>query len=171
MNPLSANQIELRDIHLPDPVSWWPLAPGWWFLMILIIFFIAASIIIIPKLIKKMKHQPARKLSLVEFEHIHKQYKTNKNKQQLAQSLSKLLRRICMTYDSRQNIAGLTGQAWINTLSNITLNEKNKEQIFSAEQIETLLTAPYKNGYDYSAQELLGQCESWIKNLPKEAQQ
>jgi hypothetical protein len=21
---------QLRDIHLPDPVSWWPIAPGWW---------------------------------------------------------------------------------------------------------------------------------------------
>jgi len=26
---------QLRDIHLPDPILWWPLAPGWWVLIIL----------------------------------------------------------------------------------------------------------------------------------------
>jgi hypothetical protein len=26
---------QLRDIQLPEPISWWPLAPGWWVLIIL----------------------------------------------------------------------------------------------------------------------------------------
>jgi hypothetical protein len=27
-NPLD----QLRELHLPEPISWWPLAPGWWLL-------------------------------------------------------------------------------------------------------------------------------------------
>lgn len=27
---------QLRDIHLPETISWWPLAPGWWALIILL---------------------------------------------------------------------------------------------------------------------------------------
>ena len=22
--------LPLRDLHLPDAIGWWPLAPGWW---------------------------------------------------------------------------------------------------------------------------------------------
>ena len=27
---MDPQQIPLRDLHLPDAISWWPLAPGWW---------------------------------------------------------------------------------------------------------------------------------------------
>ena len=30
MNPA---ELPLRDIHLPEPVSWWPMAPGWWWVI------------------------------------------------------------------------------------------------------------------------------------------
>ena len=31
MTSPSSNALEgLRDIHMPDPISVWPLAPGWW---------------------------------------------------------------------------------------------------------------------------------------------
>ena len=30
---------QLRDIHLPEPILWWPLAPGWWVLIVLYFIF------------------------------------------------------------------------------------------------------------------------------------
>ena len=24
---------DLRDVHMPDPISWWPPAFGWWMIM------------------------------------------------------------------------------------------------------------------------------------------
>ena len=35
---------ELRDIHLPEAVSLWPLAPGWWLLLALIAAVLGLSI-------------------------------------------------------------------------------------------------------------------------------
>ncbi|MCP5467583.1 MAG: DUF4381 family protein [Sinobacteraceae bacterium] len=32
MNAPDPASLPLRDIHLPPPVPWWPLAPGWWVL-------------------------------------------------------------------------------------------------------------------------------------------
>lgn len=32
--------VDLRDIHLPDDVPWWPLANGWWLLIALFIIVI-----------------------------------------------------------------------------------------------------------------------------------
>ena len=32
---MDPEQIPLRDLHLPEVVSWWPLAPGWWVLIAL----------------------------------------------------------------------------------------------------------------------------------------
>ncbi len=31
-NNMDPSELPLRDIHLPDPVAWWPPAPGWWVL-------------------------------------------------------------------------------------------------------------------------------------------
>jgi hypothetical protein len=35
-NPQAPNPLDqLRDIHLPEAISWWPPAPGWWILALI----------------------------------------------------------------------------------------------------------------------------------------
>ncbi len=56
------NELELRDIHLPDASLWWPLAPGWW---------IAAALLLVlglltPWLIRRLRYKPVNRLSLGE---------------------------------------------------------------------------------------------------------
>ena len=38
---MDPTELPLRDLHLPNPVGWWPLAPGWWFLIALALALMA----------------------------------------------------------------------------------------------------------------------------------
>jgi len=152
------NELQLRDIHLPDPVSWWPPAPGWWILLILI--FVA--IYFIPRLIKKLKQVPLNKQAISELKQIENNYQTHQDKTRLVQELSILLRRSCMSYVSRKEIASLTGSEWIKQLNTLT-----KNNYFSDEVSETLLNAPYQKDHAYNAETLLTSCHNWVNALPR----
>ncbi len=67
MNGATPTTLELRDIHLPEAISWWPPAPGWWFLLGSIVFIVIAVF-----LFKHyQKKQALKKQVLAEFEKSH----------------------------------------------------------------------------------------------------
>ena len=156
MNP-GTTSLQLRDIHLPDPVSWWPPAPGWWFLLLLF----AGLMFALPYILKKLKHKPINKIALDEFNKIQQQYAAHQDTKLLLQQISALLRRTCMSFAGRQQSASTIGNAWISQL-----NQLSEENFFNDEISAWLLTAPYQKQTAINVEELLNVCHSWIKALP-----
>lgn len=164
---LTPQNLDLRDIHLPDPISWWPIAPGWW-LVIVSLFLIIAVIFILRKIYlgKQLKRD-----IISELENIKQQFHKTQNKSQLAKSLSILLRRASITYYPENNIAGLTGNNWLNYLD-ITNRNASSGRAFQSDTGEVLLSAPYlpdNSIQDYDAQALIQLCESWLRSSHKKA--
>ena len=157
MNP--ADALNLRDIHLPDAVSWWPPAPGWWVSAILLLIIIVGSglfirMIIAPSIIKSAK---------VEIEHIISLYGTHDDQLRLVQDLSIALRRIGISYLPRDHAAGVLGRAWYDELNRLT-----KKQPLSDEVIQILLAAPYQKDLQLSEQQvnsLQQQIRGWASGL------
>lgn len=163
-------ELNLRDIHLPEPVSWWPIAPGWWLLAaaLLLIFVLA----FIARKIYRSK-QLKRDIN-AELETIKQQFQQTKNKSQLAKALSVLLRRANITYYSHshfngESIPGLTGENWLawldktHTRPDRTLTEKNIK--FQSDIGHVLISAPYMADdaeLDFDAHTLIQLCESWL---------
>lgn len=157
MNEPSLN---LRDIHLPDPISWWPIAPGWW-LLIITVLIITLIIFLSRKLYrsKQLKRDIHTELDLIK-----QQFKKTQNRSQLAKSLSILLRRASISFYPAKNIAGLTGESWLAYLDNTNANPI-KDKKFQSETGQTLLTAPYlpeNSTLDFDPQGLIALCESWL---------
>ncbi|MCW9046935.1 MAG: DUF4381 domain-containing protein [Gammaproteobacteria bacterium] len=155
------NELPLRDIHLPDAVSWWPLAIGWWLLPLLVLLITFA----IYKLIKYKKQNRKiayKKIALNELKNLRLHYKNNDNSVELIRAISALLRRIALSYLPREDIASLTGEQWIKQLNNLC-----SQNIFTDEIALQLESAPYMPQSNIDNKKLLATCESWIQALPE----
>ena len=166
---LAPQTLDLRDIHLPEPISWWPIAPGWW-MLIASLFLIITIIFILRK--SYLGKQLKRDIT-AELENIKQQFQNTQNKSQLAKSLSILLRRACISYYPKTNIAGLTGEHWLAYLdkTNVKLSKNNS---FKSNAGEVLLSAPYlpdSTKLDFDAPSLIDLCEVWLlaphKKMPR----
>lgn len=176
---MNEQNLNLRDIHLPEPISWWPVAPGWWLLLVsLLLIFI---LIFFARKIYRSK-QLKRDIN-AELETIKQQFQTTQNKSQLAKALSVLLRRASITYYSHshfngESVAGLTGEDWLawldktHTKPDSALAAKNIR--FQSKLGHVLITAPYMaddSQPDYDAQALILLCESWLHSPHEKTRQ
>jgi hypothetical protein len=152
-------QAELRDIHLPDPVSWWPPAPGWYGVAILLL-----ALIFIAWWFMHKRHNPSlKKLATRELQQIEQAYTQHHNTQQLCSELSILLRRVAISYDSRNKHAGVTGKEWLNHL-----NDLCGQPLFDEQLADFLLLAPYQKQSSAPAERLISVTQQWISLLPRQ---
>lgn len=150
MDPLAA----LKDIHLPDAIGWWPPAFGWWLLLILVLVVILLVLISVRKRWERMAPYRA---AMKEFERIAADYQLQKNPVKLSQQLSILLRRIAISIMPRKEVAGLTGELWLEYLDKLS-----GQTILCSDTGRQLLQAPYRAGATVDGDALLAVCKQWI---------
>jgi len=96
----------LRDIHLPDPIAFWPPAPGWWLLA-------AASIalaIFVALRVRARRRSPER-FAMQIVDALAARFEQDGDRLALATGLSQLLRRVALARSDRHEVAALHGTA------------------------------------------------------------
>lgn len=96
----------LRDIHLPDPISLWPLAPGWWLALAGLVAIALAALFI-----RQRRQLSPRRAALHELHELDRQYSESGDGPTLARGLSALLRRFALLKGERSEVATLHGEA------------------------------------------------------------
>lgn len=146
-------QQQLRDVHLPEPVSWWPLAISWWILFGLVVVSIFFAI---RAFRKNRAHNAYRHDALVQLHTHYLQWQSDTNTSQYLQSANTVLKRASLHIDdtARQ----LSGESWLQYLQ--SLSQDN----FSEPVIGALSQGTYQKSPEYDVDQIQRELTQWLKN-------
>ena len=159
MNPsLDPTTIPLRDIHLPDAISWWPLAFGWWLLGGLVLL---AGLAFAVRFYASRRHRAARRGLMAALDALN----AGADPVLCAQRVSTTLRRFAMTVnDDPGGVAGLVGERWL-----AFLDSRWERTSFTLGSGRLLLSAPYTTIGNLQREQCLELgmlCIDWIRAQP-----
>jgi len=157
---MQPTELPLKDIHLPEPIGWWPPAIGWWLLAV----FISLLIVFLYWLYKRLTRKTAIKTAKKNLAAI-KDNSTLDNDQKLRE-LSMLIRRVVISVNPRIEVASLTGRQWL-----AFLDQSVTGAPFSEGSGQLLAEAPYRNTSpsELELAQLISLCEDWLKAQTKPA--
>lgn len=129
---------QLRDIHLPEPVSWWPPAPGWWLLAVLSIALCTGLAIWVRKYWRRTGY---RRRAREELLNLFSKAQSTGDPGVYLHGANHIVKRAALAGFPRDQVAALSGTAWLTFLKSGGL------QLDDAAS-ELLITAPYQPSID-----------------------
>ncbi|MDO3385766.1 DUF4381 domain-containing protein [Gilvimarinus sp. SDUM040013] len=102
MDPLA----QLNDIHIPEPVSWWPLAPLWWVIITVIVGLCVLAAWLALRLYRRnaYRRQALQQLNQLAGESV------------TPGDINRILKSVAITAYGKRACASLYGQAWLDFL-------------------------------------------------------
>ena len=142
----------LRDIHLPEPVAFWPPAPGWW--LVLGAALVVTALVWVWRRRDRASLRTAAGEELLSLEFA---YLEGRDHADLAVGLSGLLRRVALVNFERGDVAALHGEEWMAFLASAGLDAGISRNV--AEELERAVYAGHAASWNES------DGESWIRSV------
>jgi len=125
-----------------------PLAPGWWLLIGLAVIGLT---LLLRQYLRRRARGAARRHALRQLGELTAAYEQHRDAVRFSSAVSELLRRTMLAYAPRQEVAGLTGDAWL-----AWLDQDLETPRFQTEAGRKLLEMPYRRPDDeVAAMELI----------------
>lgn len=163
-DPLS----QLRDIHLPEAVSFWPPAPGWWLLLVLILIgvgFIYRQAIIamiqrrkLAKVLEELDQAYHHYQEQAAFEH-----RRNQAGLDFLASINILLNRVAIVMFPQAPSEKLSGAQWLDFLDSFDAGSE-----FSRGAGRVLADGIYQRRFDADTDALYALVKRWIEKRYQE---
>ena len=127
MDPLA----QLKDIHTPQGVDWWPLAWGWWVAALLVVALVCGLVYLI---VRHVRFNRARREAMA----LHKNLSVDAHYPAKA---NQLLKRVTLHYFDAGYSAAAYGSAWQQLLLSCLAD---KHQAIAKSGVEALCLSPYQ---------------------------
>ncbi|CAK0752512.1 DUF4381 domain-containing protein [Gammaproteobacteria bacterium] len=149
---------DLRPYHLPEPVSWWPPAPGWWLLgggLLILAAWLLRS------WLRRHRRRAPMRQALAELARLRARWVQDGDEAAFVQGLSRLLRRVALQRFPQHPVAGLSGEAWLDFLD----AHGGQGRFCQDANRDLLLASPYQRGGSGVGESLATLVESWITRV------
>ena len=147
---------QLRGIHLPPEPSLWPPAPGWWLLALLAAVALWRLLSVSRRILarRRRRRSALRALTRIQSRVDHESPCV------LCADVSVLLREIAATHFAGDDVAALTGEAWVQFLERSVGGDADFTRVRRA-----LLEAPYRRGGDADVHTLVSTARVWVGSV------
>lgn len=150
-NPLD----QLKDIHLPEAVGFWPLAPGWWLLAAGLI----GITVIAALFFRHYKKRAYRRIAVRQLNMLFADYQQHQHGHDLSAAINRLLKKVALQAYARPEVSRLTQNQWL-----AFLDDSAKMQSFEQGPGRILASAPYTASCEVADVATLQRCcITWIR--------
>lgn len=146
--------VQLRDIHLPDPVGWWPPAVGWWLLLIAVLGLGALVSHLLRRYLRRNRYRKEARQELQRLTENRAVYSTG----EMLEQISRLLRRVAIQASGRTEVASLVGESWLQFL-----DSRGATDQFTTGVGRVLGEGLYQRKVEVDLDQLLPLVEKWLR--------
>lgn len=154
-------QLPLKDIHVPDPVSWWPPAIGWWLLPAALLLVLLLLRLLVTTARRRAARRRLRRQALDELDRIELDFQTTGDINGTMERVSVLLRRVAITVSADSGVAGRVGRDWVDWL------RRTSPENLDAASFDPLVDAPYRALPNTAPQRVLSAVRRWIRHVTR----
>lgn len=162
-DPLS----QLADIHLPEPVGFWPPAPGWW---ILLVILCVLAYVVGKRLFAAWRQRRICAFAIAELDKCLVTYQSNMKsapaeqadavKLNFVNELNAVLRRVALKHFPHEPLASLNGPDWI-----AFLRSHGDASLLDDALASTLSQGRFAKQWEVDDQGLYRMAHQWISSL------
>jgi len=147
MTSVAHNQAldQLKEIHLPEPINLWPIAPGW---LLLALITLGGLIAIGWFSYKRIAKNQYRRLAIKQLIMHFNDYKNHQSDRQLVVLVNRLLKTVAIQRYPSERCAGLSGHMWVTFLAHSSVGIKSIDTTVFA-----VLSVQYQPGVELTVKQ------------------